>query len=147
MNELQLLRIRKARVIARSMGGQARLCESLGVDPSMVSALIGKNPRDTIGFKLARRIEAAGGHAHGWLDTEGEVIDMSAMNLIYLTESVAVIQEQIKAARPRLKLDSMAPEKLALLIQTAYGMKSDSPDTIDHEVLSQRMEGIVALMG
>lgn len=58
----------KAREVARRLGGQKQLAAKMGRDPSQISSIIGRNPRDNIGTKLAREIEKAAGEQRGWLD-------------------------------------------------------------------------------
>ncbi len=70
--EVFSIRLRNARLIAREMGGQKALAIALKRDPSQISSIIGKTPRDRIGDRMARRIEAVSGKRIGWLDQAGD---------------------------------------------------------------------------
>ena len=77
-SEVYSIRLRKARLIAREMGGQKALAIALDRDPSQISSIIGKTPRDRIGGRMARRIEAhsngcypRGSQAPSWPEARG----------------------------------------------------------------------------
>ena len=71
-SDVYSIRLRKARLIAQEMGGQKALAIAMNRDPSQISSIIGKTPRDRIGDRMARRIEAVSGKSLGWLDQVGD---------------------------------------------------------------------------
>jgi plasmid maintenance system antidote protein VapI len=62
------IRRENARRLATDNGGLAEFGRILGMEPSQVSQLIGKNPHKNIGNSIAKRVEQAYGKPEGWLD-------------------------------------------------------------------------------
>ena len=69
MTELHMIRLDNARQISEASGGQVNVVEILGKTQTQVSQLIGKNPKKTIGNRIARDFEQAFNLPHLWMDS------------------------------------------------------------------------------
>jgi len=111
--EVYRIRLTKARLIAQELGGQKALAIALNRDPSQISSIIGKTPRDRIGDRMARRIESVSGKSLGWLDQIG---DPGARNkytdIDFLELIIQVMAEKVGDM-------GLPPRKMAYIIYNA----------------------------
>ena len=112
-SEVYSIRLKKARLVARDMGGQKALAIALNRDPSQISSIIGKTPRDRIGDRMARRIEAVSGKNLGWLDQAGDPGARNNYTDIDFLELVLQIMEE------KVGDIGLPPRKLAYIIYNA----------------------------
>lgn len=63
------IRRENLRSLIRESHSQAEFAAACGTAPSVLSLIVSPNPKRNLGDKLARKIEAAQGLPHGWLDT------------------------------------------------------------------------------
>lgn len=66
------IRRENLRALAARYPTQAEFAEACGTAPSVISLIVSPNPKRNLGPKLARKIEAAAGLPHGWLDQAHE---------------------------------------------------------------------------
>ena len=122
-SEVYSIRLRKARQIAQEMGGQKALAIALDRNPSQISSIIGKTPRDRIGDRMARRIEAVSGKDIGWLDQAG---DPGARNkytdIDFLERVIQIMAENVGDM-------GLPPRKLAYIIYNASLLRDQFQDS------------------
>ena len=138
LTDVYSIRLRKARRIARDMGGQKALASALDRDPSQISSIIGKNPRDRIGERMARRIEAVAGQSPGWLDQAENPGTRSNYSDIDFLELVFQIMEE-KAGDIGLP-----PRKLAYIIYNASLLRDQIPES-DLDGLKTHVKELLSL--
>ena len=103
------IRRENLRLLAKQLGGQARLAEKLGKSEAQISALFSDNQqaKRNIGTRLARQIEQRLGKPHGWLDHQQKE-DYFDQDL--LIKSVELVEGALRAERLEV-----SPEKRARL--------------------------------
>ena len=96
---------------------------SLDRNPSQISSIIGKTPRDRIGDRMARRIEAVSGKDIGWLD---QARDPGARNkytdIDFLERVIQIMAENVGDM-------GLPPRKLAYIIYNASLLRDQFQDS------------------
>jgi hypothetical protein len=137
-SEVYSIRLRKARQIAQEMGGQKALAIALDRNPSQISSIIGKTPRDRIGDRMARRIEAVSGKDIGWLDQAG---DPGARNkytdIDFLERVIQIMAETVGDM-------GLPPRKLAYIIYNASLLRDQFQDS-DLDELQVHIKELLSL--
>lgn len=137
-SEVYSIRLRKARLIAREMGGQKALAAALDRDPSQISSIIGKTPRDRIGDRMARRIEAVSGKSLGWLDQAG---DPGARNNY---TDIDFLELVLQGMEEEVGDMGLPPRKLAYIIYNASLLRGQFQDS-DLDELQIHIKELLAL--
>lgn len=66
--DMNTIRRDNLRTLAARYPSQAEFAAACGTAPSVISLIVSPNPKRNLGDKLARKIEAAAGLPHGWMD-------------------------------------------------------------------------------
>lgn len=79
---IEEIRLANARALAATEKTRAAFAAKIGVEPSRISQIIGKNPTKQIGTDTARRIELAYSKKKGWMDVRhgANVIQIGGKN-------------------------------------------------------------------
>lgn len=135
----------KARMVARRLGGQKELAKALGRDPSQISSIIGRNPRERIGPKMARLIEKAANEPTGWLDeSEQKPIDISLADTAFVTSVLDMICEVCNTNGLDAPMSRDVPgRKIAAILYNASLAKEANAD--DEDRANERIRGLIEL--
>lgn len=120
------IRRENLRILAKQLGGQARLAEKLGKSEAQVSGWFSDNPNSkrNVGTRLAREIEVLLGKPRGWMDHQ-QKDDYFDQDL--LIKSVALVEGALRAERLEV-----APEKRArLYFEVLKRLRAGVVDPVD----------------
>lgn len=122
------IRRENARELARQIGGLTEFGRTVGMEPSQVSQLIGKNPVKNIGNSIARRIEVHFAKPEGWLDTHHGIFTdaVSEVPPSKTTTQLPFVSNASRVVVGESQADSYPVKKVALRLQAGFpGFETD----------------------
>ena len=137
------IRRRNARILARRLGGQKALAEAIDRDPSQVSSVIGKKPRDNIGNKLASLIEEACGVESGWLDSGEEYAPSQHSDVMSDVDFMTMVIEEVNKQASVVPPD-ITPRKLAVILYNTSLLR-DRHEDLSAEQIRPHIQALLSL--
>lgn len=122
-DNLEDLRRKRAKLLARQVDGPSGFADIVGISTSYVSQIIGPHPRREIGERLARKIERAFNKPVGWLDGMSEEEDTQQK----IHVDIEKLARLIHTATTMLNHHGaeIQEHKLAKILATAYEESTD----------------------